>query len=254
MLPSPAEFLVKAGLIKEVPAAGESVAAQAVSVVSKVTPKPEAVVRAYLSEEFKRLLVNYCASLTVAYELSEINWNGLSARLGTRVEHLKQAADQLDADGSFWQAVLAERIRRAGADKVFRDVSWESLEGMAQAKLIHLLERNLIKDTGELLAIASTARRSSASTPNGGGGTHLSVQINNGVGSIVADGELPSAGHKMTIDLSPRSAEALNKAKERKALPDGGRVIDSEMISAQELRELLVQKSESTQAPEGDKV
>jgi len=239
MLPTPQQFMENMGL-------GKSAVAQAVR-AAVVDPQGQdrAKVRAYESEEFRRLLVNYCATLTDAFELEGISWVGLSRRLGTRIEHLKEAADQLNHDGSLWQAILAERIRRASADKIFRDLNWESLENMAQAKLIYLLERGLIKDVGELLAVASTSRRSVASAPSTPqGGTNVAVTVFNGTPGA----ELPAAGAQMTIDLSPRTADALARARER-AAKNGERVIDGEMLTASELRELLVKKEDVTPVP-----
>lgn len=63
----------------------------------------------------------------------------------------------------------------------------------------------------------------------------MNVNLNIG-GQTADDGTLPAAGTTMTIDLSPRTAESLKKAKQR---AEKERVIDGEMISAKELRSLL---------------
>jgi hypothetical protein len=231
MLPSISEFMKAHGL-------GGPVEKNVI--VQSQMEKERNAVKAYLSEEFRKLLIQYCASFTAVYELKDISWMGLQSRLGTRAEHLKAAAEQLDSDGTLWQDVIGERIRRAGGAKAFRDLSWEKLESMAQAKLIHMMERGLIKDVGELLAVSSTARRAQTSTPSGGGGTNVAVNVFNGANPD--DSGLPAAGHKMTIDLSPRAADALQRSKERTVARNGDRVIDGQMISAAELRNMLEQK------------
>ncbi len=188
-----------------------------------------------VSREFRRLIVNYAATCLQAYELESVKWEPLASKLGTQTEFVAEAARVGNEDGSLWGEVMEERIRRAGASKVFRDADWEKLEAQTVAKLLDLAERNLIRDVGELLAIARAARQASevrSPTPPTGG---QNVNINFNGGNPMTD-ELPASGAKMTIDLSPRSAQSLAAQRGEKA---EARVIDSSMISAVELRELL---------------
>jgi hypothetical protein len=114
---------------------------------------------------------------------------------------------------------------------------------MAVNKLINMAERNLIRDPGELLAVASAARRASTDSKAPASGTTVNV-INNIGGESMDESGLPAAGAKMTIDLSPRVASALSRRREPQA-EVGGRVIDGQMLSAQELRNAL----EASKAP-----
>lgn len=61
---------------------------------------------------------------------------------------------------------------------------------------------------------------------------------------------LPSAGAKMTIDLTPRLASSLSQ---RRSVTEAGngRVIDGQMLSAQELRDAL-SKRNAVESTEGD--
>jgi hypothetical protein len=188
-----------------------------------------------LSNEFRALIVQYCAHCLAAEELSQVPWGPLGKRLGCKPEFLREAAEALGE--SLWSDVLMERIKRAAAAKEFKDSTWERLESIAVNKLITLAEKGLIRDPGELLAVASTARRAVApeKTNPPAGGQHMNVNLNIG-GQTADDGTLPAAGTTMTIDLSPRTAESLKKAKQR---AEKERVIDGEMISAKELRSLL---------------
>jgi hypothetical protein len=141
--------------------------------------------------------------------------------------------------------VLNERIKRATAAKVFRDNSWERAEQKAVTKLVDLMEANLIRDPGELLAIANAARRVNEGPASGGsGGNHLTVNLsaNNGADPMMDANGLPPAGAKMTIDLSPRLATSLQN-RGAPVAPHGERVIDGEMISAKELRGVLEEKT-----------
>jgi len=178
-----------------------------------------------------------------AIELSEVSWDSLAQRLGTQVAFIKQAAEQLNEDGGFWQDVIQERIRKASAHRVFRDSNWEDLEASAQAKLKFMMDRGLIRDVGELLAVSSTARRASSAlsptTPPQGGNM---TQVNLSFGMPTPEGDLPAAGTTMRIDLNHRAAESLARAQARTQVGSSGRVIDGQMISADELRSLLQQK------------
>lgn len=194
------------------------------------------------SSELERLLVNYCASQTAAEELENVDWGLLARRLGTRAAFLKEAAEVGNGGGELWDKVIQERIKRALATKSFRDVTWERLESKALDTLFRLADRNLIRDPGELLAVASAARKINTNEGAGaGGGNHVSINL--GVGDMSGNGELPASGARMTIDLSPRSAAALSG----RTLPDRNpeRVIDGEMIGAKELRDILEKGYES---------
>jgi hypothetical protein len=196
-----------------------------------------------VSKEFRDLLIQYCATMVSAYELEDINWGALAKRLGTHAEFLREAAESLNLQGALWSEVLGARIKRATAARIFRDSAWEQLESMAVNKLINMAERNLIRDPGELLAVASAARRASTDSKAPASGTTVNV-INNIGGESMDESGLPAAGAKMTIDLSPRVASALSRRREPQA-EVGGRVIDGQMLSAQELRNAL----EASKAP-----
>ena len=198
------------------------------------------------SEEFRSLIRNYCAMNIAAMELSQVNWDGLARRLGTQIAFLSEAAAAMDTDGSLWQEVIHERIRKASANRIFRDSNWEDLEASAQAKLKYMMDRGLIRDVGELLAVSSTARRantvsSPVGTPPSGGSNMTQVNLN--FGAPTPEGDLPAAGTTMRIDLNHRAAEALAKASARPQQASSGRVIDGQMISADELRNLLIEKA-----------
>lgn len=101
----------------------------------------------------------------------------------------------------------------------------------------------MIRDPGELLAVAAQARRANTDSKSGGGSAGTTVNINMNGESMDNDTGLPAAGAKMTIDLSPRVASALSQ---RNVKVDGSaRVIDGQMLSAAELRAALeAQKGE----------
>lgn len=221
-LPTPEAFLAGFGLD-----ARPAPAAPAKKIESQSPAVP--------GNEFRSLLVAYCATCTEAYELSQIKWGPLAKRLGTHTQLIEEVASQLDEDGTFWHDVLGTRIKRVTASQVFRNATWERLESLAVDKLVNLAERNMIRDPGELLAIASAARR--ANTPQGTPTGGTTVNVNFGEGGMNENG-LPAAGTKMTIDLSPRIAKALNERSAHTA-ESGARVIDGEMLSATELRSML---------------
>lgn len=237
-LPTPAEFMANEGI-------GTPTLSGGGGSLGKAPVKVPGV-----SEEFKGLLIQYCAKCLDAHDLESVRWNGLAVRLGTQAEFLREAArvvDQALAEhGGLWTEVLAARIKSAHAAKIFRDSSWERLEQMAVGKLVDLAERGAIRDPGELLAIAQAARRTNEGPSSGAsGGSHTSITINNanvGADSMGENG-LPPAGAKMTIDLSPRLATALSQ-RGGEVAPHGQRVIDGEMISAKTLRAELESRHE----------
>lgn len=244
ILPSSSEFLKQAGFDSE---ASSSAGVQG-GILSNAL-LPHKALKSNLSREFRTLIVQYCATITSAFELTDIKWSQLAQRLGTREEFLKQSAEEMNREpvGNLWHDVIGERIRRAGSAKLFRDLTWEKLESQALEKLLYLLDAGLIRDAGELLAVANIARKSGGTQPSAppqGGGNM--TQFNIGFGGGVPTGDLPEAGARMTIELSPRAAEALNRAPARRINEDGKRVIDSQMVTADELRNLL---TESMQAP-----
>lgn len=238
-LPSPKDFMAQFGIVAPT---SLQAAAGGTPQAGKVMPTPAHVRQAKMSEEFRALLIHYCASCGDAIDLEQVKWRGLATRLGTRESFLQESAEKLNESGELWQDVLWERIRRVNASKIFRDLGWEKLESGAVAKLLQMLEMGSIRDAGELLAVANTARRTivPSSQPQSQGGPNMSLNVNfNGN----HDAELPSAGAKMSIDLSPRAADALQKANERAKLPVGERVIDSQMLTADELRTILKERA-----------
>jgi hypothetical protein len=100
----------------------------------------------------------------------------------------------------------------------------------------------MIKDTGELLAVASHARKANTDKPTGQpqGGATVNISIGGDSMGIEGNG-LPGAGAKMTLDLTPRIAQNLAQRTGPQA-ESGQRVIDGQMLSAQELREALEPK------------
>lgn len=236
---------------------GEEFAKQAMRKTEplRIQNTPDAIARESLaskagrgvSEDFKNLMIQYCATCIEAYELSEVDFKPLAKRLGARVEFVAQAAKAADDDGNFWMLVMAERVRRVGAARVFRDVTWERIEGGALKMLDQLLEKKLIRDTGELLAVATAARKVADNVAGGGqNGNQQNTQVNISFGGSEMTDGLPASGAKMTIDLSPRLANSLAQRSERPI--DGNRVIDSTMLSAKELREALAQQQTNSAA------
>lgn len=228
-LPSPSDFLTEAGFT-----------AAAKASPSKVFVKPT---ESAGEKEMRSLLIQYCASYLSAKALEAVRFDGLAARLGCEPEMLSEVATFLnsgDYEGKFWDDVLVVRVQRAAASRIFTDASWERLESLAVNKLIDLAERNMIRDPGELIAVATAARRSQVQpvTPSSG----QTVNINLGDGAMSGQ-SLPGAGAKMTIDLSPRVASSLMQ-KEVTVSANKSRVIDGEMLSAKELRSMLMNPSE----------
>ena len=217
--------------------------------------KPEnAPVVGEISREMRKLIVSYCARFTKAYELSEVDFGELALRLGVRMEHLKQSIEIADRwkdksgnerTGCLWGEVIQMRVKTLNAARAFRDSSWEMLESKTLSLLTELAEAGAIRDTGELLAIASHARKINVheAAPQPAGGNHVSINFN-GNGN-----ELPPSGSTMTIDLSPRLAASLADKSER---PTGDRVIDGQMLSAQELRDALASQLSPVIDMEGD--
>ncbi len=213
------------------------------------TGRVEPVPQLGVSDELRGLFVQYCASMIQAYELKDVAWAALAQRLGTRAEHLQQAAEVTDRDGTLWRDVMSERIRRVGAARTFRDVKWETLESKSLNMLTLLLEKNLIRDPGELMAIAAQARKVNVHESGGFGQPGNNFTINIGADSLGQDG-LPAAGAKMTIDLSPRIATSL--ANRIQPTDKDNRVIDSDMLDAKELRTILEERNARKSNPEGE--
>jgi len=208
---------------------------QALRAVDEAEQAQKVIQSAGVSEEFLSLLVQYCSQMIQAQELSELDWRGLAKRLGTAPEFLKEAAESCNRNDVLWNKVVHDRIKRAHGAKVFRDAGWERLESLALNRLTELAEKKLIKDTGELLAIATHARRATESKQNGGNVGGTTINLNMGVDSMDGTNGLPAAGTTMKLDLTPRLAQSLQARQQR---PEG-RVIDGQMLSANELRAAL---------------
>lgn len=236
--PTTASFLAEFGLAPATASESEQKAAR----LEAERAAKQAVAESGVSRELYDLMAHYAATAIQAHELSEVKWDQLAKRLGTRVEFIEEAANLVDSDGAFWTAVLTERIKRATAAKVFRDASWERLESMAVNRLIGLVEKNAVRDAGELLAVASHARRANDAPKAAAPGQ--TVNINFGGDSVDPNTGLPAAGAKMTIDLSPRVASALT-SRQQPVAARGGRVIDGEMLSAKDLRATLENRNRS---------
>jgi hypothetical protein len=233
-LPSTESFLADFGIPTAATAAKEGTGTQ----VSRAQAKQE-LEQMGISKEFTDLITHYCAESHSAYELDQVNWTALAKRLGTQVEYLAEAAAKLNENGALWIAVLQVRIKKAHAAKIFRDNSWQRLESIAVNRLVELAEAKMIRDPGELLAVATQARRANEAQqkPSAGGSGGNTVNINFGGDPMDSENGLPAAGARMTLDLSPRVASAL--AKQRSGSESGSRVIDGQMLSAQELRNAL---------------
>lgn len=234
-LPSPQDFLT-------------GLASASTGVLPRIDPKkmsPEERAHADAVEfgnEMRSLVIQYCAQ-TSTESLSAVNFLGLANRLGCPLPMVTEVVSSFDEE-ALWAEVLKIRIKRALAARVFTDNKWERLESLAVNKLTDLMERNMIRDTGELIAVASAARRSQTGPATPPGGTTVNVNIGdpmmNGTG-------LPPVGSKIAIDLSPRIASSL---QERAASVSGkqNRVIDGEMLTAKELRAMV---SPSANAADG---
>lgn len=252
LLPSPEAFVARSAVAESVKLAKEDSKASVEAGVSALQSSQLSHPANLPGNEFRSLLVSYAATCAEAYELSQVPWGPLAKRLGTHSQLLEEVATSLAEDGSFWNDVLATRIKRVSAAKVFRDASWERLESMAVGKLLQLAERNMIRDPGELLAIASAARRANTpNTPGVGAGTTVNLNFGEG-GSEMGDNGLPAAGAKMTIDLSPRVAKSLQERNMLNANSKEPRVIDGEMLSAAELRSMLETQRNGEQKSDED--
>ncbi|KAK0039453.1 hypothetical protein Bpfe_031130 [Biomphalaria pfeifferi] len=237
----------------EVPSAVRELTPEKAIDVAKGTDAPLATPPAFtISNELRGLFVQYCATMIQAIQLSEVDWGPLAQRLGTRAPHLQKAAELANHDETLWSDVMTERIRRVGAARTFRDVKWETIESKSLNMLMILLENNLIRDPGELMAIAAQARKVNVHEAGSGHGNQNSQNnftINIGGDKMGQDG-LPSAGTKMTIDLSPRIAASL--ANRTSVTDKSDRVIDSEMLDAKELRTVLEERHLRTVNPKGE--
>lgn len=212
--------------------------------------QPRKATQRLVSDELRALITNYAASQTAAMALHEVKWEPLAARLGTNPDFLREVAEHADGeDGDLWMAVLLERVKRVGASRMFRDITWERLETRTLEFLHTMVDKGFVRDAGELLAIANTARKVSEPTQGGGfNGNNVNINISQGDGFMAQD-QLPSSGAKMTIDLSPRMATALNgKVAER---PES-RVIDGQMLTAKELRESMADFGSKSDKEVGD--
>lgn len=233
-LPTPEQFLAEAGF-----------KTQAAAIAQKAKA-PSTFARTGVSNEMRTLLTQYCATYVSAVTLEEVSFVGLGKRLGCPPDDLAQVATHLNSgefENELWDEVMLWRIKQASAARVFTDSTWERLESLAVNKLIDLAERNMIRDPGELIAVATAARRSQTQAPStpAGGNT---VNINFGEGPMT-DSTLPGAGAKMTIDLSPRVASSL-QGKGVAVSQDQNRVIDGQMLSAAELRGMLTNRASAS--------
>lgn len=187
------------------------------------------------TQVFQELLVRFCANQIAAKSIAEIQWAPLAVRLGVESGDLESAAEEL-GDG-FWTEVINERVTQAGNSQVFKVQTWDNLEAKAMHRLMVLVDTGRVKDPSELLAIAIQAGKQSrpaSTTGQKNGGLSVTINQNNGIEGDMSDSGLPPAGTRMSIDLSPRMADAISKQRRETE----SRVIDGDMLNASDLRAL----------------
>jgi hypothetical protein len=219
-----------------------------------------------MTPTFRKLLVEYSARLTTAESFEDLlqRFGPLAAKLSLSVETIQAVVDQLTEDErrKLWQEIVEERIQQAIQAPAFQAQLWERVSGRAAAMLERLLEKNLIKDPGELLAVAKAANQlaPSLASVNGGGNRNqlppgnsgsaasaFTINVNNGGDASRQHSEeaqmtydedgrpiLPAGGERIVIDLAPRMAGRMTQ--QREIAPKGARVIDSERLDAEALR------------------
>lgn len=165
----------------------------------------------------------------------------LAASLGCTSQDLDIVVESY---GDAWEGMILEERIRLGIDSTsVRDATWDRLESSVLRKLIHLVDANLVKEVGELVAIAKTAngairgeRKGSGSRPSGDGTP--GIQNNIYLQGDPANGVLPAGNlGKITLNLTPR----LVKQIESTAVHHDKRQIDSmEMMNLKDVQEAVV--------------
>lgn len=197
------------------------------------------------------LLIEYGALVSQATHssalFSEAGLKPLADRLRTPTSMILDALNSIgeEAREALWAQVIERRIRHAAASGVFVAANWEQLEAGTVAQLLRLVERGLIKDPSELLAISRVANQINRgpTSPGPGAGTHgqnTTIQFFSGQ---PVEGPVPGADSPvMRIDLSPRTASALMRKPPVDQDEGRTRVIDHERVDAEELRHIAAER------------
>lgn len=208
-----------------------------------------------LTKAMRSLVIDYVAHIERVASLEEVNWSHLATRLSVPDEFIGGAIESLkeeEREAIFFEAI-EKRVKHAQGSRIFTDANWEQLEGRVVDKLLQLVEKGLIRDPGELLAISKVANQMNAGfsqkqeaspaqtvtanfTFNGFGGQGEMAQESDGDSPTI-----PARTEQMRIDLSPRIAASLQENRER----NKERMIDAERVGAEELRSLNMRDSAS---------
>ena len=194
-----------------------------------------------MSERLDKLIVNYLAEITQVIRESDIDpaliseeqkirlWGVLAQQLRIPTEYVveywatKTAAER----ARLWMGVLDRRIQNLAANNAFQVNTAERVTGKALDKLEAMLDGNLIRNPGELLAIARLRTGPSPAT----------VIHNNFGGAMLAPGQtLPGNEGVIMLDLSPQVTANIQRPQTAAET----RVIDAEMIGVKDLRELAI--------------
>lgn len=126
--------------------------------------------------------------------------------LGCEIEDINEIVAGYGEDA--WAiVVLEERIRRAEANPIQKDTTWDRLEYATLTKLVGLVESNKVNAVGELLAIAKVANQAHRhhEKRGAGGGNGMTQNIYVG-GPGPENGVLPSGDlGKITLKMSHRT-------------------------------------------------
>jgi len=187
----------------------------------------------------------YATHVSSAESLDEVSWLALAQRIRVPEQMLGQLVGSMDSGvkAAFWAEVLKARIEQAMHAGIFQQARCERVEGKALNMLETLLDKGMIRNTGELMAVAKGAPRLTQPQPNQG---NTNVTLNVGgfdmrIGN--ESGQLPAGGETIKIDLSPRLANTLAQPPEQR----DERVIDSHMLSADELRRVGTEPARATE-------
>lgn len=215
-----------------------------------------------ITKSMRKLMVSYAAHVSGAESMESIGWDALATKLQVPVGAVEGALESLNPNerNELWGEIVERRVERANANAVFTRVGWEQVESKAVATLERLLTGGLIRDPSELLAITKVANqvnggqslggsrgRSNEATVNFNIGFNGSSNSNNGEDGEGGDdmNHIPGNLGSMKIDLSPRSAQAMQQARQMR----DERIIDAERVDVETLRTLDLSTSKDS---EGD--
>lgn len=193
-------------------------------------------------ERLDKLITNYLAEVTMVTRESELEnqtpekeiqiWGPLATNLRLPVEYLIQYWNSKvqTARAVIWLGVIDRRIQNLAAHQTFQAGAADRVVHKAMDKLEALLDGNLIRNPGELLAIAKLRTNTAPSTV-----------INNFTGATLAQGQtLPGNDSVIMLDLSPQTARRITEPPRQKE----ERIIDATMIGVKDLRELATDQPE----------